>query len=169
MGRRSKLTEKQWMEISQRALNGEPMRALAREFGIAESSLREKISAQNAQIKALANQKVTLESKIKALPVTAQVQVFNLADELAAIQTNIVGAGRYGSVIAKHSLKIAAKQMATVDPDDPMESADTLQAISGLTRIANDASTIGMTLTRYNQGQPATKEITIARSYGRTA
>ena len=56
MGRRSKLTDKQWIEIERRHLDGESIRSLAKEFKVAESSIRERISAQSKRIIDVANQ-----------------------------------------------------------------------------------------------------------------
>ena len=167
MGRRSKLTEKQWDEISRRALAGEKVRQLAREYFISEASIREKISAQTKRIKTLAEQKVRVEQEIRALPVSSQTQVSILAEEMMAISTNLAAAGKFGSIIAKHSLGLAAKSMAKVDQNDPMESAEILQGVAGLTRIANEASAIGTNLLRVNKERAdADSGITIERSYG---
>ena len=151
MGRKSKLTEKEWDELSRRALAGTPVRQLAREVGISESSIREKISAQNRKIKRLAEQKVRVEEEIKALPVSAQTQVSILASEMMAISANLATAGKFGSIVARHSMGIAAKQMAKVDQNEPMESAEILQGVAALTRIANESSTIGLNLMKKNE------------------
>lgn len=167
MARPSKLTDKQWDELSRKALAGTPVRQLAREYSISESSIREKISAQNRKIKTLAEQKVKVEQEIRALPVSSQTQVSILAEEMMAISTNLAAAGKFGSIIAKHSLGLAAQSMAKVDQNDPMESAEILQGVAGLTRIANEASTIGTNLLRVNKetAEPD-KTILIERSYG---
>lgn len=150
MGRKSKLTDKQWAEIEQRNLNGEGMRALSREFNVTESAIRQRISAQNKQIKTLAQKKAKITQEIRALPVSAQTQVSILADELMAMQINLASAGKYGSIVARHSMSLAAKQIEKVDQSDPMESAEILQGVAGLARIANEASTIGLNLMKKN-------------------
>src|ERR1700744_6598928 len=66
MGRRSLLTPKQWEEVERRALLGaEPVRTLAREYGIEEAAIRHRINNHKSAcgkperpIKARAAQKV---------------------------------------------------------------------------------------------------------------
>lgn len=160
MGRPSKLTDKQWEEVSNRALNGEPVRALAREFGIAESTMREKITAHHRKLKQVANQIVEAKQALRELPAPAQITAQRLADDMDAIFINLSSAGKFGAMIARHTLGIAAKQVGKVNPDDPMESADILQGVAALTRVANEASTLGRDLikTRAQMKEPEPDE-----------
>ena len=101
MGRKSKLTEKQWEEVGRRHLEGESLRSLAREFGVGESTVREKISAQSAQIKKVANQIVEVEIAKKNLPVSAQISALNLAQRLLMISESLSDAAVAGANTAK--------------------------------------------------------------------
>lgn len=168
MGRKSKLTELQWDEVARRALNGEKVRPLAREFGITESAIRQRISSPNKRIKHLAEQKVAIETEIRQLPIKTQAQISILADELMSISINLASAGKFGSMVAKHSMGLAAKSMAKVNKDDPMDSADLLQGVAALTRISNDASVIGNNMLRLKteSGQKADDVIVVERNYG---
>lgn len=65
-----------------------------------------------------------------------------------AISTNLASAGKHGSIIARSMMEIAAKQTAKVNHDDPMESAEILQGVSALGKIANDSASIGMQMVK---------------------
>ena len=61
MARRSKLAAQQWDEILERHLAGESIRSLAREYGVSEGEIRQKITTQAEKIKSVAKQVVTVE------------------------------------------------------------------------------------------------------------
>ena len=151
MGRRSKLTEQQWNALSERLLRGESRRSLAKEFGISEAAVREKLSARVEETKAVANQIYNTNQLVKSLPMAQQISAQNLAEEMMAISTNLASAGRSGAIIASRIMQIAVQQTRRINKDDPMESADVLQGIAALTRISNDASNIGMAVVKQNQ------------------
>ena len=141
MARPSKLTEKQWAEIERRALAGESVRALAREFGISPVTIRDHgVSAHVAEIKNVAQQIVNVENTLSSMSVSAQVSARSLALELREISTNLAGAARHGSKTAYRLSEIAALQVDKINSDDPMESQEHLQAISALTRMSNDSA-----------------------------
>ena len=75
MGRKSKLNEKQWAEVQRRLLDGEAIRALAREFDVSEGSIRAQKSKRVETIKAVAKQVVETECAIKSLDFDAQCAV----------------------------------------------------------------------------------------------
>jgi len=151
MGRNSKLTEKQWEEIGKRLLEGDSARALGREYGISESSIRERFSAQHKQIKAVANQIVATESALKALPISAQISAHNLADRLKAISEHLTGAANYGAATAHRLSAIAHAQVEKVDDAEPQESEQALKNIAVLTKTANLSSEIAINLLRANK------------------
>lgn len=147
-GRPSKLTEQQWLTITERAMAGESVRALAREYKMSEASLRGRIPAIQKKLEDVASQIVATNQALAELSISAQLTAQRLADEMRSISTNLAGAGKYGSIIAKKVMQTAAKQVEKVNEDDPMESADVLQGISALSRIANESSTIGFNMVR---------------------
>jgi hypothetical protein len=153
MGRKSKLTEKQWEEIGRRLLAGEKGRALAKEFGIAESTIRERFSAQHAEIKSVAHQVVAAESALKALPISAQIAVFNLADHLRSISGHLASAGNYGAATAHRLTAIAHANVQKIDDAKPLDadSIEALRGVAALTKLANEASTIGLNLLSANK------------------
>lgn len=169
MGRRSKLTEKQWAEIDKRLRAGEKIRPLAREFDVAESCIRDKFSAQHKKIKIIANQIVTAENELNALPLAVQITAHEEINKLRAISANLENAAHYGAITAHSLSRIAAKQTEKVNKDDPMESADVLQGIAALTKLSNEASSLGMSLmavSARNRQEATNATITIERSYG---
>ena len=154
MGRKSSLTEKQWAEIGRRLLAGkESTRALAREFGTSEASVRRKFPAQRKDVKTVANQIVAAEQALKALPISSQIDALTLADELRAISMHLAGAAKFGAATAHRLAGIAHGKVAEIDDAAPVseESLNTLKGISALTRMANDSSQIGINLLAANK------------------
>lgn len=169
MGRPSKLSEKQWHDVEAMVLAGKPLRSIAKQFGISESSIRGRLSAQIAETKAVANQIVDTKQRLSALPISAQIRAQQLADEMLAVSAYLASAAQHGAKVSRESMELAAKQFESVNHDDPMESADILQGIAALTRIANESSTIGRDLLKTFKDDGAKdqgKAIVIERSYG---
>lgn len=155
MGRKSKLTDKQWEEVRQRHIDGESIRSLADEFKVAESSVREKISGDTKRIKAVANQILETESALKALPISAQISAHNLADQLRAISGHLAGAANFGAATAHRLAGIANGRVAQIDDAKPLDDKGIteLKGIAVLTKLANEASEIGVNLLRANKEQ----------------
>ena len=153
MGRPSKLNEKQWTGIGERLLKGEKARALAREFKVAESTIRERFSALHGNVKAVANQVVAAEQALRALPVSAQISALNLADELRAISTHLAGAAKYGAATSHRLSGIAHSNVQKIDDATPLnaESLENLKGVAVLTKMANEAATIGANLLAANK------------------
>lgn len=151
MGRKSKLNERQWAEVQRRMLDGEPIRALAREFGVSEGSLRAQKSKRVETIKDVANQVVATECAIKSLDFDAQCAVNDYASKLRSMASNLLSAAHSGSVTSARLAAIAEKESQKINPDEPMESAEQLQAIAALNRLGNDAAQIGLQVLKVNQ------------------
>jgi hypothetical protein len=142
MGRKSKLTDEQWVEFARRHAGGESMRSLAREFGISEASAREKISAQSAQVKKVANQIVETKMALSDLPVSAQISAHNLADKLMSIHSNLQDAAVAGAQTASLMSQIS---LATLFKKESIDEVDIKTAMSA-SMTANAAAKIGMDL-----------------------
>ena len=151
MGRKSKLTDKQWSEIDRRLIAGESARSLAKEFGIAESTIRERFSDAHKKIKTVANQIVETEQALRALPVSAQISAHNLASELIAISTHLSSAAKLGAMTAHRLAGIANNQVQYVDDAEPEKSTEALQRIAVLSKIANTSAEIGVNILRANK------------------
>lgn len=157
-GRKSKLSEQQWNEIRKRLLAGEKTRDIAREFSMAESTIRERFSDEISKIKTVANQIVTTEKVLHSLPISAQIATLALADDLRSISSHLSSAARFGAATAHRLSGIAHAQVAKVDDADPMESQETLQAIAALTKMSNDASKLGLDLIVASKKDPLPDE-----------
>lgn len=153
MPRPSKLTAAQWEEIKTRRALGESAAALSREFGISETSISKRVSQYVPQVSQLAKQIVETRVAMDALPLADQHRVMRLADKLMAISAKLGEAAEMGADTAARMSALANKQISKINPDDPMESAEHLQAIAGLTKIANDASAIPLKVIALSQSQ----------------
>ena len=152
MGRKSSLTDKQWVEIGKRLLAGkESARALAREFGTSEASVRRKFPAQRKDVKDVANQLVAADAAFRNLPITSQIDALNLVDELKSISTHLASAGKFGAMTAHRLSGIAHGQVEKVDDAEPEKSMEALSRIGVLTKMANSSAEIGMNLLRANK------------------
>lgn len=153
MGRKSPLTEKQWMDIEQRLLLGEKGRVLAREFGVSETAIRKRLGSQTKQIKDVANQLVAAETAFRELPISSQISVRTLADRLKSISEHLCSAAEYGAMTAHRLSGIAQGKVGKIDDAEPLDEASRkeLSDIAVLTRMANEASDIGVNLLKANK------------------
>lgn len=152
MGRRSKLTDAQWHDALRRVAEGqESARAVARSLGISESALREKISAQAAQVKTVAHQMVATERALSALPVAAQLTAVNLASKLRAISDNLAAAAMHGAATAHRLNALANSEVSKVDDADPLGSLDALKGVGVLSRLANESASVALNLLAANK------------------
>lgn len=151
MGRRSKLTDAQWADIERRMLEGDAVRALAREFQVSEAAIRARKSTQVEQIKTVANQIVATERAIQALPIPAQITAHSLAAKLRAISDNLASAAHYGAATAHRLNALANSEVAKIDDADPLKSGDSLKGVMVLSRLANDSASIALNLLAANK------------------
>lgn len=159
MGRPSKLTEQQWAEIGKRLLAGESQGSLAKEFGVSKAAIQKRFSGRIETVKAVANQIVETENALRKLPVSDQLSAITLADELRAISMHLAGAGKFGAATAHRLSGIAHAKVQEIDDAAPLdgESLESLKGIAALTRMANEASQIGVNLLAANK--EAVKEL----------
>lgn len=156
MGRPSKLTPDQWAEVERRLNAGEGASALAREYGISQPVISNRFSKVSNNIKSVASIIAKGQDELARLPVAQQYQALSLAEKLRSISSNLACAAENGSKTAKTLSGIASKQAEMVNESDPMESQETLQAISALTKICNDASSLGIGLINASKTATAT-------------
>lgn len=90
---------------------------------------------------------------MKAMPITAQVTTHNLADMLRSISGHLAGAANYSAATSHRLAGIANGKMLLVDDAAPLDddSREELKDIAILTRMANEASEIGVNLLRANK------------------
>lgn len=153
MGRKSALTEKQWLEIERRSVNGEVGRRLAAEFGISEAAIRKRLGAQVKQVKAVANQLVDAQCALKSLPLSSQLCAQNLADELMAISMHMASAAKYNASTAHRMAGIANAKAAEIDDAAPLtdDSRNALRDVAVLVDMSNKASEVPLGLLKANK------------------
>lgn len=153
MGRPSKLTTEQWADITRRLAEGEKAADLAREFDVSKTAISNRVSKRAETVKAVANQLVAAESKLRALPVSEQILTLNLADKLRSISSHAAGAAENGMMVAHRLTGISRMLVERIDDADPTSSMDDLKAVAAMGRIANDAAHIGLNLLNANKGR----------------
>jgi ABC-type transporter Mla subunit MlaD len=153
MGRQSKLTDAQWERIGKRLLAGESPSALAREFGVSKSTISGRFSERVQNVKDAANQIVAAENALSKLNISEQIAARSLADDLKAISQHLAGAARFGAATAHRLSGIAHNKASEIDDGAPMseESRNALGNIAVLTKMANEASEIGLNLLKANK------------------
>lgn len=173
MGRKSVLTDDQWIQIERRhVVEGESLNSLAAEFGINESSIRRKIKPSGANkaespngrekyvnpLTVIAKEKVRIDAESKRifdqiadLPYAKQKIVNDLARKLSNISEHLGSAAEF-SAASSHRLSMMANQLLDkVDDAAPMKSQEHLQAFAALQKLANSSSEIPMNLLRANK------------------
>jgi transposase-like protein len=168
MGRKSALTVEQWLEIERRhVVDGDSINALAAEFGINESSIRRKIKPNKAEspkptnpLRVIAEKKVNADSEVRRinqqiaeLPYAKQMIVSDLATKLTNISRHLGSAAEFGAATAHRLAGIANGRVAQIDDAKPLSEAGIteLKGIAVLTKLANEASEIGINLLRANK------------------
>ena len=155
MRRPSKLTDAQWEAIGKRLLAGESNATLAREFGVSKAVISSRFSKRHEAIKATASKLVEAERAMSFLNVSEQLAARSLADDLKAISEHLAGAARFGAATAHRLSGIAHGKAAEIDDAKPLndESINSLRGIAALTKLANEASEIGVNLLRANKDE----------------
>lgn len=153
MARPSKLTDAQWEKIGKRLLDGESASSLAREFGVGKATISERFANRLKTVKEAANQIVAAESTLGKLNVSEQIAARSLADRLKAISGHLAGAAEFGAATAHRLAGIANAKLQQVDDSQPLseESRTALTDVAALSKMANEASQIGMNLLKANQ------------------
>ena len=170
MGRKSSLTDEQWIEVERRHIvDGESINSLSKAYGINESSIRRKIKPNNAEgkssdnpLKTLAFQKIAIDQQqkeiaeqIAELPVAKQMIVNDLARKLTNISGHLASAAEYGAINANRLSELANSQLGTVNEETLMtgEGMVALKLVGALQDLANEASKVPLGLLNANKDQ----------------
>ena len=153
MGRPSKLTEKQWGEITARLVAGEKAADLAREYGVSKAAVSTRVSKRAETIHSVANQVVTAERSLANLPISEQLIAVNLASKLRSISDNLASAAQYGAQTAHRHGDLANSEVSKVDDAKPLapESVEAMKGVAVLTKLANDSASIALNLLNANK------------------
>jgi len=152
MPRKSPLPEATWEIIGCRYLAGDSARALGREYGITEGAVRNRFSVRNTQIKAVANQLVTAENALRALPYSTQLTALDYANSLRTLQNNMLAGASHSSVTFVRLSSLASAMTEKVDHSKSFaENYEEYKAIAAVQRTANDAATVPTALLNANK------------------
>jgi hypothetical protein len=149
----AKVGPEQWAEIERRAALGEPMRAIAADFGVSETALRKRgvSHAKVRKVRKVAEQLAAAQAEVAALPPSQQALAISLADELRAISANLADAARFGSATASMLHRAANQEVMRADMENGALDEETLRTVAMATRTANEASQIGLALLKNNE------------------
>ncbi len=152
MSRTSKLDEKQWEEVSRRVFSGESVRSVAKKFGLSDTAIRKRgIPLQHDNLRTLAKTLVDTEKTIEALPKVEKTLVYKFADRLKCITDNLAEAAEYGAKNSNRLSKMAHTKILTIKNNPDEDDYDELKNVAALTKMAKEASDIGINLLKANQ------------------
>lgn len=168
-GRKSKLTDEQWASIGKRILEGESIRALAREHGVGEATIRDHFDRKGQDAKTIqqvATQLFEAETAMKQLPVVAQAQARTLANRMRAISEDLAHAAELNSKTALRLSALANEKAGEIDDAKPLDNPQPLRETVALMTAANQAMSTPLNLLaanrefvkRVNEEQPAAEE-----------
>ena len=161
MGRPSKLSPAQWHDIERRAASGEGIAALAKEYGVARSTVSERVSDIPDKVREAAIKVAAGQTAMAALPIAQQYMAISLADKLRNISASLACAAELGAATAHRLHALANGEVGKIDDADPLASIDALKGVAVLTRMGNDSAVLGMGLLAANKDirQPGDTEI----------
>lgn len=154
MGRPPALTADQQDEVRRRLASGAGVRALAREFGVGDATIR-RLSAHSAQIQKVAEKLADAHSALALLPGPHQHVAVSLADKLRNISASLACAAEHGAATAHRLNALANSEVSKVDDAAPMESLENLRNVGVLTKLANDSASIALNLLSANKERMA--------------
>lgn len=152
-GRKSKLTDKQWAEVEKRVLLGESLRIVAKSYGVTEFALRNHgITSLVKRDKLVANQLVTAEENLRALPIESQLLTLDLAASLRSISKHLAAAANNGAATAHRLSNYAHSYTEMIDDNAPLAvNEEALKAVEKFQDIANKAAQLGVSLLAANK------------------
>lgn len=165
MGRPAKLDEKDWKEIERRYIvESESARSISKDFSVSESAIRQRFSAQRAEIKSVANQVIEAEQALYSLGVTAQVTAQQLINEMRAISGHIASAAKHNAHTASLFSQMANRQalaLASKAEQDIEAVRNTVVMIDA----SNKSAQIGIELIRLNKEQAQEPDIDATKAF----
>jgi hypothetical protein len=134
-------------------LEGEAVRAVARDFPISEAAIRERFAkiGKIQTVQAVARKIIDTENSLAALPIAAQVSAQNLAAKLRSISDNLAGAAMHGAATAHRLNALANSEVGKVDDAEPLKSLKALRGVSVLSKLANESASVALNLLAANK------------------
>lgn len=151
MPRPPKLTPEQRAEINLRRASGETFRSIAKLFGVDESTVRGNVSPQIPQVQQTAQKIADAREALAALPPAHQQTALSLADKLRSISVSLAEAACIGAATAHTLQQHASKEAAKIEQAEPEQAGNHLRTVAALTKVANEASHIGLNLLAANR------------------
>jgi DNA-binding MarR family transcriptional regulator len=150
-----RLSKTQWDEVRRRRIEGEGVRDLALEFGISPSAISKMLRDELESMNAIAMKVVDAEKQFEKLTPSQQKFTDQIIVNLRKISDNLAMSAVASSETGRELAFLALSQVNKIDQDDPMNSQETLQAISALTKMSNEANTVPLALINANRGNKA--------------
>ena len=138
-----KIDDKTQADILRRIAEGEPLRSIAKDTGIPESTIRTRFSRVSAQVKSVANQIVEAEREFSALPIPAQSVASDIAARIRYLQDVTTSVAAKGAMVASIMMNEAERRGREIGPSSEV---DELAAVSGCVRTATEAVKPALTL-----------------------
>ena len=154
---KSKLTDAQWLDVFRRSLKGESTRDIAKDYGVSNTTIHNRVSLQCKDVKDVANSILATECKVSRLSPTLQIEAINYAHELKEMSSNMLGAGRASSATSKKLAAMAEQMAIKLEYRDNMtvEEIETqlilLKSVVALQSTANSANVIPASLLAMNK------------------
>ena len=144
MTRTTKLTEKQWEEITRRMVEGEKAAALAKEFKINRSAISRRVAQQVEQINSVSNQYVEAETAVISMPISQQLLATKRINNLRAIRDNMASAANYNAASTHRLAAIVNGIVQRIDDSNPLSevSLDAARSVAAYTKLANEVAVI---------------------------
>ena len=161
MGRKPKFDERQLEEIKRRVAAGEPLRALAREFNCAASTISMHCSRKVERIKNAANKVFEADRALDALPVNERGVALSLADNMKSMALSLSRLAAVGAGTAVHLATLAqerakdAKLQAPKDGSKDGSKVDkaVMDDVNSLNFAAGRAAAPALRLAAITQGR----------------
>lgn len=148
MGRPPKLSDRQKAEIGRRLATGESMASLAKEFKVGRATMTRVFSGRVQNIEKVAKTLAMVELEVDRMPVSEQVSVRSLADQLKGLSESAVQAGATGMKTASLLHKRALKHVESLDEEATVED---LRLSDAMLTVAGKASALGVSLMNANK------------------
>lgn len=150
MSRPPALTPDQQQEVQRRLAAGEKASALAVEFRVGRATIQ-RLSGVSGSVRKVAETLAAAQTALAALPVAHQHMAVTLAEQLRQVSESMAGAAVLAAGTARHLHTLAHQQAAQVNGENLEQSHARLQAVAGLTKMANDAAAIPLGLMSSNK------------------
>jgi len=148
---KKRVSKATWDKIKAKIDSGQSIRSIAREFGLADTSIRTHFGLQVKKVKEVANQIVAAEIALSNLPENLQLQACRLADDLRSISKHIGSGSKFGAMTYHRLSGIANQQVDKINEADIEGSIQHLQNVAVITRTANEAARIPIDLLNANK------------------